>query len=65
MYQEENQVSVHTYGLPLGSSHPSRVTIGHRAELPMLYNRFPLAVAIYLTHRSVLTYWEGAPLKVM
>ena len=59
LYTEVNQLYVYIYPFPLGSpshppppSHPSiQVITEHRAELPVLYSRFPLA--IYFTHGSV------------
>ena len=56
LYNKGNQLYVYIYPFPLGPpSHPSippiQVTTEHRAELPVLYNMFPLA--IYFTHDSV------------
>ena len=43
--------------LPHVSSQPLWVTTEHQAQLPELYNRFPLAS--YLTHDSILEYLKG------
>ena len=60
LYSEVNQLYVYLYPLPLGlpSHHPSppsgpsrSVVTEHRAELPVLYRMFPLA--IYFMHDSV------------
>ena len=56
LYNEVNQLYVYLYPLPLGPpSHPSIPPIQfiteHRAELPVLYSRFPLASCF--THGSV------------
>ena len=55
-YNEVNQLYVYICPLPLGppSSAPTpsiQVITEHRAEFPVLYSRFPLA--IYFTHGSV------------
>ena len=56
LYNNVNQLYVYTYSLPLQPpSHspipPIQVITEHRAELPVLYCSFPLA--IYFTHGSV------------
>ena len=57
LYNEVNQLYVYLYPLPLGPPSPPtpfppiQVITEHRAELPVLYGRFPLA--IYFTHGSV------------
>ena len=56
LYSKVNQLYVYIYRLPLGFlSHPTpipslQVITEHRAELPVLYSSFPLA--IYFTHGS-------------
>ena len=52
LYNEVNQLYVYLYPLPLGppSLPPTYVITEHRAELLVLYSRFPLA--IYFTQRE-------------
>ena len=54
LYNEVNQLYVYIYPLSrtsLSPISPFQVTPKHRAELPVLYSRFPLAVC--------LTHWQG------
>ena len=55
LYNEVNQLYVYIYPLPLEPPSPPipprQVITEHRAELPVLYSRFPLAICF--THGSV------------